>query len=320
MTEIGTRNPLSLFADHAVDSVLPLRNLLPAPSPWGGPLIRIHNVAPVARLPVFDSWLFTWDDGDGGATMRVRREQESYRLRMYEMCDFLIDVEGCDLAVEHLPHVDADAIEHMLIDQALPRLLSERGDLVVHAGAVCVDDECILFLGDSGWGKSTLVASFMQRGHALLSDDCVVLDVAQSGVHALPTYPSLRMFEDSMAQALGGSVVGRPIAFYTSKQRVALADDVAAPARSVRAIYVLNDPAADADGTTIAALPPMDACMAIIRHGFRLDVASPAQHRAQLQQASAAASRLRVFALSYPRVYERRDALVDTLLAHSRSR
>lgn len=29
----------------------------------------------VARLPDFDSWLFAWDDGDGGATMRVRREQ-----------------------------------------------------------------------------------------------------------------------------------------------------------------------------------------------------------------------------------------------------
>lgn len=49
MTDIGTRNPLSLFADHAVDSVLPLRNLLPAPLSWRGPLIRVRDVAPIAR-------------------------------------------------------------------------------------------------------------------------------------------------------------------------------------------------------------------------------------------------------------------------------
>lgn len=319
MIQLCEERTLLRFANHAVDSPLPLPNLSVAPASWDAPVLRIDTIAAVAQLQDVASWSFVWEDDEGGVSMRIGPALRGHRLRMYEMCDFLLDAERGAVSVEHLPHVDTDAIEHMLIDQALPRLLSERGELVVHAGAVCVDDQCVLVLGQSGWGKSTLVASFLQRGHMLLSDDCVVLHESGAGVLATPTYPSLRMFDDSIAQAIGDDVEARPLAFYTNKRRIALDEGRVGDMRRVRAIYVMNDPAMVSEIITIAPVATMSGCLALIQHGFRLDVVSQAQHRVQLRQAAAMAERVPVFALSFPRKYERRGDVVDHLLAHARS-
>lgn len=319
MIEHRTERRLLRFANHAVDCLLPLRNLSAAPPSWSAPTLRIHSITSVPQLREVESWMFVWTDEAGGVYMRVGHADGGHRLRMYEMCDFLLDADHGTVSVEHLPHVDVDAIEHMLIDQALPRLLSERGELVVHAGAVCVDGECLLLLGQSRWGKSTLAASFLQRGHTLLSDDCVVLRESGARILAMPTYPSLRMFDDSIASALGDRTPSSPVAFYTGKRRIALAAGSSDDACPVRSAYVLNDPEIPATTIGITPLAPMNGCMALIRHGFRLDVASSAQHRTQLQQASMAASHIPVYALSYPRQYDQRGEVVDHLLAHVRS-
>lgn len=318
MIEHRTERKLLRFANHAVDCLLPLRNLSAAPPSWSAPTLRIHSITSVPQLRKVESWMFVWSDEAGGVCMRVGHADGGHRLRMYEMCDFVLDAGGGTVVIERLPHVDADAIEHMLIDQALPRLLSERGELVVHAGAVCVDGDCLLLLGESGWGKSTLAASFLQRGHTLLSDDCVVMRESGTRTLAMPTYPSLRMFDDSIVNAMGDCAQSSPVAFYTDKRRIALADGASDDACPVRAAYVLNDPEIPATTIGITPLAPMNGCMALIRHGFRLDVASSAQHRAQLQQASMAASHIPVYALSYPRRYDLRNEVVDRLLAHAR--
>lgn len=307
------------FAEQVIASCIPLRSLPAEPSRRVEPPIRIVHVQPVPALPAFDSWMFDWAAGDDAVTMRVRQEPVGYRLRMYDMCDLRMDVQAGTVKVEHLPCVDGDAIEHMLIDQALPRLLSERGKLVLHAGAIGVDDRCVLLMGQTGWGKSTLAASFHQQGHALLSDDCVVLHRQDEDFIATPTYRSLRMYEDSMSTTMGVDVESRPLAFYTDKRRIQLADDGAVCARAVDSVYLLNDPVESADAISIVPLPSREGCMAMIKHSFRLDVEAPARLREQLRLASLVAARVPAFALSYPRGYERRDAVVERLREHARS-
>jgi hypothetical protein len=50
------------------------------------------------------------------------------------------------------------------------------GRLSFHAAAVVIDGRAWVLLGSPGGGKSTLAACLRQRGHAVLSDDLVVLD------------------------------------------------------------------------------------------------------------------------------------------------
>lgn len=58
---------------------------------------------------------------------------------------------------------------------ALTHLLAQQGQQVLHAGAVVVDGQAILILGDTGTGKSTLVFSALQLGWLALSDDMVAV-------------------------------------------------------------------------------------------------------------------------------------------------
>ena len=46
----------------------------------------------------------------------------------------------------------------------------------LHATAVVVDGEAVAFLGDCGYGKSTLGAAFLARGFPLLTDDVLALE------------------------------------------------------------------------------------------------------------------------------------------------
>ena len=50
-------------------------------------------------------------------------------------------------------------------------LLLQRGIVPFHASAVEFEAGAVLFLGDSGAGKSSLLGALLKRGHAMLADD-----------------------------------------------------------------------------------------------------------------------------------------------------
>lgn len=79
------------------------------------------------------------------------------------------------IAERLLARVSADAIEAC------------EDYLLVHAGAVATPGgEGILVLGDSGAGKTTLVAALVQEGYGYLSDEAGVLDFGDALMHPWP--------------------------------------------------------------------------------------------------------------------------------------
>ena len=110
--------------------------------------------------------------------------------------------------------------DHFLADQVIPRLMAHAGSFVFHAGAVRLGETALVFMGESGRGKSTLVASFDQAGTALLGDDAMVLST-EDGVPAVrPVYPSLRLFPDSIAALMPAAQTAGPIAQHSTKERI----------------------------------------------------------------------------------------------------
>ena len=63
---------------------------------------------------------------------------------------------------------------------------------VFHASAIRKGQHSILFLGDSGSGKSTVAALLMANGYSLLADDFVPVDAASGDVYFFPAAVSVK--------------------------------------------------------------------------------------------------------------------------------
>lgn len=73
----------------------------------------------------------------------------------------------------------------------------------MHASTVRTSLGAVLFVGEAGHGKSTLVAALVQQGYAMLADDvtAVSMDNAEEPL-ALASFPQLRLCVDA-AERLG---------------------------------------------------------------------------------------------------------------------
>lgn len=79
----------------------------------------------------------------------------------------------------------------------LPLLLQlEERYHILHVGSVKVADEATLFLAPSFGGKSTLTDYFLQKGHALLSDDTLAVETIGDTFRAVASWPFHRPYRE----------------------------------------------------------------------------------------------------------------------------
>ncbi|MEP0546026.1 MAG: serine kinase [Rhodothermales bacterium] len=91
-------------------------------------------------------------------------------------------------------------LRRYLLGPGLGILLHQRGLLVLHASAVNLGGEAVLFIGEKGAGKSTTAAGLLARGHTLLSDDVVAIDLTDPARPlVLPAFAQIRLRPDSAA-------------------------------------------------------------------------------------------------------------------------
>src|SRR6185437_11477438 len=152
----------------------------------------------------------SWRSGDG------------YLVRFPGLCSFHIQPHAMRINCAPVAGVDGSTIAHLILDHAIPRLLSlTPGFVVFHASAVQVGERVLAVLGQSGQGKSTLAALFAAEGYPLLTDDCLVVRWDESAGEwlAQASYQSVRLWPDS-ADALGiPDSELREFAGYSSKKR-----------------------------------------------------------------------------------------------------
>lgn len=261
-------------------------------------------------------WCHHWRDRDD-VVLSLARQGTDYWLRFPHQADFLLQIEAGRILVVADTPADQDTLEHLLVDQVLPRFLAHRAQLVVHASAATIGRHHALFLGPSGWGKSTLAGLLQRHGHTVTSDDCVQLRRAHGRYQALATYPSLRLYSDSLGALFPGEPETSPVASYTEKMRVSLhLPDGFGQAVTVDALYLLGDPAEAGDDPRIAPMSPSQTCQALIAHSFRLDMGNREGNAAHFARCAAVVNAVPAFRLDYRRDFEQSGALVDAIARH----
>ena len=223
-----------------------------------------------------------------------------------------VDASSASFSIETYEECSAETIEHCIYDLILPCLLAFDGQLVLHGGLSFTGDSAVGFIGESGQGKSTLVAGLHGLGWPLMGDDAFTLELCDDACSARSVYASLRLFPDSVVSLFPAGHETAPMAHYSEKRRVSFsAGPRSAP---LRAIIRLGD---EEPNIHIQELSLAEACMALVSNSFILDPEDTAQNKAKFQLASEAAKTIPVYDLHYPRRYDRmhnvRDAIADKL-------
>jgi hypothetical protein len=149
---------------------------------------------------------------------------------------------GREIVVDPLPEVEDRIIRLPLLGVVLAVLLFQRGVPVLHSSAISVNGTAVAFLGVKGAGKSTIAAALYARGHQLIADDLVALDVESPRLPlALPGFGQFKLWPEPAAVALGEDGEALPRLYALSEKRVRMVDSrlVQRPV-PLRQIYVLG--------------------------------------------------------------------------------
>lgn len=109
---------------------------------------------------------------------------------------YLVD-EGRSVIVDPEPDCVLEEVARFLHATPFAVLCHQRGLSVLHAAAATRDGAAVLVAGNSGAGKSALLAELLARGWRMVTDDVAPIALDQAGRPvALPTFPELRLGRD----------------------------------------------------------------------------------------------------------------------------
>lgn len=174
---------------------------------------------------------------------------------------------GHEIIVEPLPSIEERLVRLPLLGAVLAVLLHQRGKFVLHASAVALDGRGIAFIGEKGSGKSTMAAALYGRGHELLADDVVAIDleIGCSPPMVLSGFPQLRLYPDAVSAALRENPEDLPeIAMNLGKRSRRVEEYFAARTLPLAAIYALGE----ASELRIKQLNPQEAITALIANSY----------------------------------------------------
>ena len=174
---------------------------------------------------------------------------------------------GRKIVIEPAPGVADNIIRPGILGPVFSLLLRQRGLLAIHASCVAIDGKAVAFIGNSGWGKSTLANAFYNQGYPLLTDDVMAIQVNEgSKTHPItfPAYPSVKLLPDAAA-SLGYDfekldVINSAI----TKRNNSLAERFAQKPLPVKRIYALEK--ITAPYHEVQALSSQDALLELVRH------------------------------------------------------
>lgn len=97
-----------------------------------------------------------------------------------------------------LKNVNGSFSEAIVLPIAIPVLLRKRGMLVLHANAVNMNGNSVIFIGSKGVGKSTISIALHKKGYNLLSDDISTVHFSGDSLLVSSGFPTLKLWPQTI--------------------------------------------------------------------------------------------------------------------------
>ena len=231
-------------------------------------------------------------------------DNDQIYLRWDGLCEFIVDGDGRRIWFGWLGTDSRESLQVYLLGRALSFALVKQGFEPIHSSTVVLDGAALAFIGESGFGKSSLAATFVGDGYRLLTDDLLLVSDSSGRFEAQPGPPRIKVFPWVARRCLGLSGVGVRMNDWSEKLVLPLGENhhqsVPVP---LRAVYVLSGPREvfRKQSIQIATLTQREAFVELIRHTFNHVVTDPGRLQQLFSKSMQLASRVPVKRISYPR-------------------
>jgi len=257
---------------------------------------------------------------NGQPWMSVGGKNADFHLRFSKLAHFSVSSTEKEICCYCRPDVPLESIVHLLLDMVVPLLLSQQGRLVLHAGAASIYGKIIAFLGETGQGKSSITASFGQKGFPVVTDDCLVVEDKGRYPVCIPLYPGLRLWPDAVSALFGDDLSLPAVAHFTDKRRLGIEKGLLTFSGNpgpLKRIYVLSARQKKKDDSTVTIDPlgPREAFMELVKHLYRLGLNTRKRLREEFQTLGRLVNSLSVRRLCYPRDYALLPDVHEAILA-----
>jgi energy-coupling factor transporter ATP-binding protein EcfA2 len=108
--------------------------------------------------------------------------------------------DGKTIFIEAHENADQESIRLFCLSNAFAAALHQRRTIPLHCSAILDKGELVLVFGVSGAGKSTTIASLLQRGYKPFSDDvCVpVVHNDSNEIRLFSSYPMMKFWKETL--------------------------------------------------------------------------------------------------------------------------
>lgn len=253
------------------------------------------------------TWLSEVPQNDSCDFYTLGVTDSGYLMHFNGQADFYINLNERKIDCLPIGPADAATVQHLFLNQVMPRVLAQQGLNVLHASAVSIQNKTIAFCGESGSGKSSMAAAFCQKQAVFLTDDCLRIKNEKNSIRAIPSSHGVRLREDSWHSILKAASQAEQTATYSSKRFL---DTKHLPFASssqdeeLNAIFHLNPSPSQNQTVSITPLSKQQAVHILAKNSFRLDYTHHSSLQREFHQLLELSKKVPVFELIFPHCWE----------------
>ncbi len=237
---------------------------------------------------------------------------EGYQLVLDGVGTYLVRCRGEEARLlSRAPEAGMPAVVEAMLGPALILALALRGTWCLHASAVELDGRAIVFVSESGGGKSTLAAYLASQAEGPfrhLADDILPVAWSANSLYALPRFPQLKLAADAQPGAAARERLPLAACYRLVAPDAGAGKRIPGPAG-------LATPGRSGSAADIRPLSAGDAALALVRHSVAARLFGEQLLADQLSFCARAAEQVPVRELAYARTWEALPGVAASLLA-----
>lgn len=146
--------------------------------------------------------------------------------------------DGKNIIVDLYENADLQTVCLYLFGSGIGALIHQQGKTIIHGNTLQIDNECIIFTGNSGAGKSTISSALYRKGYPFVADDLAVIN---SNCEVEPGIPRLKLWKDT-ANALNIDTKRLDrIRLLVDKYSYPITENICYKPKPIKAIFLLEN-------------------------------------------------------------------------------